>query len=293
MSTYIVSDIHGNLKALCALLKRVDFHYDGSDQLYILGDYVDWGPNSIETLIFCMKLSREPFVKCLMGNHDLMFYNQILRSDCGKINNNDLNWLYNNRGFATWEQFLELTEEEQLEVRDWLGSLDYSAEVSMNGKWYLLGHAGPFLPEEEDSIEPSELERKQFEAVWFRITGPNSDPLRQLKKYTKSIWEPRNYSKFICGHSITYHYKRFEGNDPYTVFFGRYFIDIDCGAKCLGLDLRQDSIPDETMLQCRLAMLRLDDMEVFYCDRSMAGYLLPGTEEDDGYADNINSQRPD
>lgn len=291
MATYCISDIHGNIKALCALLKKIDFHYDGTDQLYLLGDYVDWGPNSIETLMFCMRLSAHPFVKCLMGNHDLMFYRQIVNSERGTKKNNDLNWLYNNRGFATWEQYLELSEEDQIAIEEWLGNLEYSAEVCINNKWYLLGHAGPFIPERD--LDEKELERKQFEAVWYRIKGPNSDPLKQLKNFNDILWEPRSYSKFICGHSITYHYRRYENNDPYEVFFGRYFIDLDCGAKCLGLDLRQDSIPDETMMQCRLAVLCLDNMEVNYCDRAMAGYPVPGTEEDDGYADNIDSQRQD
>ena len=291
MSTYCISDIHGNLKALCALLKQIDFQYDGTDSLYLLGDYVDWGPDSLETLAFVMRLSKLPFVTCLMGNHDLMFLDQIIASDGGKNKNYDLNWLYNNRGFGTWDGYLELGEEKKKEIKEWLLALPFSAEVFINDKWYLLGHAGPFVPEED--IDEKELRTKKFEACWYRIKGPHSNPLKNLKNFKKRIWEEHDYAKFICGHSVTYHYKRFEGNEPYSVFFGDHFIDIDCGAKCMGLDLRQDIIPDETMMQCRLAALRLDDMEVFYCDRSMAGYLLPGTEEDEEYAHNVNGQRED
>ena len=63
MATYIISDIHGNLDVFKELLKTIDFKYDGTDQLYLLGDYVDWGPKSLETLFFVMELTQKyPFV---------------------------------------------------------------------------------------------------------------------------------------------------------------------------------------------------------------------------------------
>ncbi len=51
MATYIVSDIHGAFDEFHKLLDKVEFCYDGSDELYLLGDYADWGAKSMETLL--------------------------------------------------------------------------------------------------------------------------------------------------------------------------------------------------------------------------------------------------
>ncbi len=273
MSTYCISDIHGNLRALQALLVEIDFKYDGSDRLYLLGDYVDWGPDSIETLKFVMRLSEKDYVTCLMGNHDLMFYGEIMCSDCGRNNREyDHNWLYSNRGLGTWDQYLELPIKEREEINDWFSKLEFSAETEVNGKWYLLGHAGPFLP--EDDLWDEELLEKHLDAVWHRIRSGYENPIEYLyDDFPNTTWEKRDYERFICGHSITYHYMKVEDNEPYSVFVGEHFTDIDCGAKCMGLNPKLETIPEEMINQCRLAALRLDDGAVFYCDRKRAGYV--------------------
>ena len=43
MSTYVISDIHGQLYAFKKMLNKIDFKFDGTDELHILGDMVDWG----------------------------------------------------------------------------------------------------------------------------------------------------------------------------------------------------------------------------------------------------------
>ena len=44
MSRFAISDIHGCYKTLLALLDKIAF--SKADELYILGDYVDRGPDS-------------------------------------------------------------------------------------------------------------------------------------------------------------------------------------------------------------------------------------------------------
>jgi diadenosine tetraphosphatase ApaH/serine/threonine PP2A family protein phosphatase len=280
MSTYCISDIHGNLSALQALLVEVNFQYDGSDRLFLLGDYIDWGPKAIETLQFVMRLSKEPYVTCLMGNHDLMFLDQIIRSDCGNVDGRyDDNWLYGNRGIVTWEQYLNLAPEEREEIRDWLLARPFSAEVCVDGRWYLLGHAGPYLPEED--ITEDERRFKQMDAVWHRMKGAHENPLEDLYlHFPETTWEHRDYESFICGHSITYHYQPVSEEVPYSIFKGRFFTDLDCGAKCMGLVPGRDNIPGEVIAQSRLSALRLEDQKEFYCDRKKAGYE-PVTEEEE------------
>ena len=64
---YAVSDIHGELDKLKALLNKL--HFSDRDELYILGDVVDRGPNPIKTLQFLMSFSN---VTCMVGNHEVM-----------------------------------------------------------------------------------------------------------------------------------------------------------------------------------------------------------------------------
>jgi predicted phosphodiesterase len=59
----IISDIHGNLEALEAVLN--DIADQGIDQIYCLGDIVGYGPNPCE----CIDRSLN-FQICLLGNHD-------------------------------------------------------------------------------------------------------------------------------------------------------------------------------------------------------------------------------
>ncbi len=59
----IISDIHGNLEALEAVLADIDAQ--GISEIYCLGDVIGYGPNPRE----CIDRCRE-FELCLLGNHD-------------------------------------------------------------------------------------------------------------------------------------------------------------------------------------------------------------------------------
>jgi predicted phosphodiesterase len=60
----IISDIHGNLEALEAVLE--DISSQGVDEIYCLGDTVGYGPNPVE----CLDTIRSAVKMCLLGNHD-------------------------------------------------------------------------------------------------------------------------------------------------------------------------------------------------------------------------------
>ena len=64
MKRAIISDIHGNLEALTAVLARID--QLGVDSIICLGDIIGYGPNPIE----CLDLVMERCGLVILGNHD-------------------------------------------------------------------------------------------------------------------------------------------------------------------------------------------------------------------------------
>ena len=68
MTTYAIGDIQGCFKSLQALLKRIDF-LPGKDKLWLCGDLVNRGPDSLATLRYIMSLGDSAI--SVLGNHDL------------------------------------------------------------------------------------------------------------------------------------------------------------------------------------------------------------------------------
>ena len=64
MSLAVISDIHGNLEALKAVLADIDQR--GVTQIVCLGDVIGYGPQPAE----CLDLVMDSCSLCLMGNHD-------------------------------------------------------------------------------------------------------------------------------------------------------------------------------------------------------------------------------
>lgn len=68
MTTYAVGDLQGCLDPLKCLLDRVAFD-PAQDRLWLVGDLVNRGPKSLETLRFLFAMRNS--VTCVLGNHDL------------------------------------------------------------------------------------------------------------------------------------------------------------------------------------------------------------------------------
>jgi bis(5'-nucleosyl)-tetraphosphatase (symmetrical) len=68
MALYMIGDVQGCDQALGRLLDKIDFS-PSRDTLFLLGDLVNRGPQSLAVLRRLMAL--EASVQCLLGNHDL------------------------------------------------------------------------------------------------------------------------------------------------------------------------------------------------------------------------------
>lgn len=67
---YVISDIHGQYERLCRLLDSLCF--GGGDELYVCGDMIDKGADSVKVLKLLLGM---PNAHCVMGNHELAFLN--------------------------------------------------------------------------------------------------------------------------------------------------------------------------------------------------------------------------
>jgi len=76
MTRYAIGDIHGGAKTFRALLEKIDLQRE--DRVYLLGDYVDRGPNSKGVLDIILKLMTAGFdMRPIRGNHEAMLIRAI------------------------------------------------------------------------------------------------------------------------------------------------------------------------------------------------------------------------
>ena len=132
MRKLAISDIHGCKKSFEALLDRIAF--SKGDLLYLLGDYVDRGPDSKGVIDLIWELQRDGYqLECLRGNHEEL----VLRAASGNFTFLE-KWLKTD-GKDTMDSFgvSQCADIPQEYIR-WMDALPYYLEVDN----YLLVHSG-------------------------------------------------------------------------------------------------------------------------------------------------------
>ncbi|QNL21331.1 metallophosphoesterase [Hyphobacterium sp. CCMP332] len=82
---WIITDIHACFNTLRRLLKKIEL--SKKDRLFLLGDLVNKGPRSSETLDYLIDLEKQGFIIFkVMGNHDLIWLDLLQ----GKIQADDI-----------------------------------------------------------------------------------------------------------------------------------------------------------------------------------------------------------
>ena len=264
MSTYVMSDLHGQLDAFNDLLEQTGFQPD-KDQLFLLGDYVDWGPKSIELMLRIIKMMEQGQpVRCLLGNHDLLMRHVISHLDTkseGWLENLEddewYEWWRDNAGLETLLQYVSLSDYRRKKIKKFLKNLElYIEDVCVGGRKYYLCHSVPF---KKDITEPMPL----LEHLFCRTSEYYFTPFR--KTHPDDI--------IVCGHTITHYYWTDRRNlkyepcgdisitphldgDTFQVYYDadERFINLDCGGKMLG----------SPRYAAKLSCLRLDDLQAFY-----------------------------
>ena len=137
MALYACSDMHGQYGLFKQMLE--DIHFSMEDTLFVLGDIIDRGPESIPML---QDIMSRPNVFCIMGNHELMMYTYY------KISKRKSPWLLGaNGGEETKAEFERLRAGERLKVLSYIENMSLQIDVTVEDMHFLLSHSD-FLPEE-------------------------------------------------------------------------------------------------------------------------------------------------
>lgn len=70
MKIAVISDIHGNMEALEAVMQDID--EENCDKIFVLGDYAMAGPQPSEVISWFLKKQNDDKFKMIQGNTDLM-----------------------------------------------------------------------------------------------------------------------------------------------------------------------------------------------------------------------------
>ena len=158
---YAIGDVQGCFKTLLALLKKIKFNTD-RDQIFFLGDVINRGKNSLDTLRLIS--SNKENMQMVLGNHD--FHLLVCALTERKPNKKD-------------------TFQDILKANDKIKLLDYLLErpLVIEHKEALLVHAG--IPPQwcnKDALENSKLVEKNLQSKNVE------DFLSKMYGNTPNIW---------------------------------------------------------------------------------------------------------
>ena len=228
---YCMSDLHGCYNAYLSMLEQIGF--SDRDTLYILGDVIDRGPQSIRILQDMMMRAN---VFPILGNHEYaaitclkFLLKEVTKKSTEEIDAEELlaveEWLRIG-GQDTLDELKKLSREEREDLLDYLLEFSLYAELTVNGQEYVLVHGGlsGFYPE-----------RPMDEYLVPELIFGHPDYSRR--------YFPNKY--LVTGHYPT---TLIPGHEKDEVYQKNGHFAIDCGCVFGG----------------RLACLRLDDQKIFY-----------------------------
>lgn len=217
MSKYVMSDIHGCFDKFKQMLQMINFSKE--DELYILGDIFDRGPQSLEILDYILG-NKNMFL--LKGNHEHMFQ-EYFESKSPYM------W-YCNGGEVTHNQMLMHEYMKEEHIYRYIKSLPFIKVVDK----FILVHASVLYVDgfENMSIDEFIASQEEENCIWDRI---NIGKEKQFKDYT-----------VICGHTPV---QTILKNNDAKIIHKEGTIYIDCGAvfkdangqlACLNIDTMEE-----------------------------------------------------
>ena len=198
----VISDIHGNLDLFKSLLKKASYE-PKNDYLFILGDFVEKGPSSLDTLHYIMELRNNPKCFVLEGNCEIIFKNMYEREnelDFAYIKNNPHTLLHEMCVQANIDLNSAITLKETLKILKNKFSREYdfleSLPTVIETNDYVFVHAG--IPNEYSN------EAKDY----LRLNEFNNVGNRQKKLTIVGHYPAVNYSTNLLNFKPHFNYKK-------------------------------------------------------------------------------------
>ena len=240
---YIMSDIHGLYERYRVMLEKIDLKDE--DQLYVLGDVIDRGPQSFEILFDIMERQN---VQLFLGNHEHMMLTYLNGTDRDS-------WFYGvNGGNFTYYRFKQFDDATRNRIVDYL--IEQTAVIlnlDLNGRRYILSHTSAISDGMDRYTRDYRDDLMKVQDIVWNMSADNTDAIADKPQAQVETF-------FISGHIIS---RRISGED--RVYAERYkngykWLDIDCGC-AMGEnygDLACLAINDEGKI-CRIYYVNQDD----------------------------------
>lgn len=229
MATYVIGDIHGDLRRWNEMKEFIQPKKD--DKIIIIGDVIDRGEYGVEILQDIMKMDN---ARLILGNHELMMLQnwEIQNVESKEADEIRDNWMYNG-GYPTVTALAALPETEQEEIITYLKTKTMlkGKLTTEDGRTFYICHGFVNGPDDE----------RIHDVVWSRperCSNPNLDGMLIIGHTPVD----NLITKFERGEAINSHHK---------ILHAPYYINIDCGCGHRG------------SYTC-LAALRLEDMAEIY-----------------------------
>ena len=211
--TYVMSDLHGQYEKYIKMLELINLR--DSDDLFILGDVVDRGPEPVKIL---QDMSMRNNVFPIMGNHDYTALHvlsklseevtddsihSVLTEDFMEI----LGMWQSDGGSTTMRAFRKLDPEDRAFMLDYVADFAPYEEITVNGNRFVLVHGGidSFSPEksmEEYCMEELITARTDYSKMYFPdrylVTGHTPTMLID-PAYEGRIYRKNNHIAIDCG----------------------------------------------------------------------------------------------
>lgn len=213
MSIYCISDIHGDYEKYIKMLEFINF--SDKDVLYVIGDVIDRGNQSIRILQDMMLRDN---VIPIIGNHEYMaisclkfLMNDITEDNIKNIADDIIQGLLewqNVGGQTTMDEFHKLEREEQQDIIDYLEEFSLYETARIHGNEFVLVHAGLSNFSEDKALEDYQLYEMIFEQ-------PDYNEIYYKNKF------------LVTGHYPT---RAIDNNPkPDYIYKANHHIAIDCG----------------------------------------------------------------
>ncbi|MCR4616527.1 MAG: metallophosphoesterase [Clostridiales bacterium] len=207
--TYLISSLYGQYEAFIKLMDKINLK--GTDNLYLLGDVADIGPQPIKLL---QDLACRANVYPILGEHDYFAYKMLSKFMDMPADGDVMKYLSPSEeemfdewmsmgGNITLKQFLQLDEFDREDIIDYLSEFSIYEETTVDGVNYVMVHAGikDFSPDkdmDDYSFDQIIFEPADYSKVYFadKVLVTAHTPVADLGHSEKSLFYKEN--NHIC-----------------------------------------------------------------------------------------------